>query len=102
SWLAAPTNEHFQMRDIAELKLFFNEVGEPGDVTNLANEQIKQHQERITVYQEMQARFGDSEPARPRMITLELGLEMEHAALRFWSALADGQLDRLRAARREF
>jgi hypothetical protein len=27
---------------------------------------------------------------------------MEHAALRFWSALADGQLDRLRAARREF
>jgi PadR family transcriptional regulator AphA len=101
-WLAAPTNEHFQMRDIAELKLFFNEVGAPGDVTNLANEQIKQHQERITVYQEMQARFGESESAQPRMITLELGLEMEHAALRFWSALADGQLDRLRAARREF
>jgi PadR family transcriptional regulator, regulatory protein AphA len=34
------------------------------------------------------------------MITLELGLEMEHAALRFWTALADGDLDRLRKARR--
>src|SRR5690606_26307209 len=37
--------------------------------------------------------------APPRMLTLELGLEMEYAALRFWSALADGDLDRLRAAR---
>jgi hypothetical protein len=33
------------------------------------------------------------------MITLELGLEMEHAALRFWTALAEGDLDRLRRAR---
>jgi hypothetical protein len=75
-------------------------VGDPADVTNLAHEQIKQHQQRITVYEDMVDRFGDSRSARPRMITLELGLEMEHAALRFWSALADGQLDRLRAARR--
>jgi len=100
AWLAAPTNEHFQMRDIAELKLFFNEVGAPGDVTNLAHEQIKQHQQRITVYEEMVERFGDSQAAQPRMITLELGLEMEYAALRFWSALADDQVERLRAARR--
>jgi hypothetical protein len=34
------------------------------------------------------------------MITLELGLEMEHAAPRFWTALADDDLDRVRAARR--
>jgi hypothetical protein len=34
------------------------------------------------------------------MITLELGLELEHAALRFWTALAEGDLDALRAARR--
>jgi PadR family transcriptional regulator AphA len=98
-WLAAPTNEHFQMRDIAELKLFFNEVGDPADVTNLAHEQIKQHQQRIAVYEDMQSRFGESESAQPRMITLELGLEMEHAALRFWSALADGEVDRLSAGR---
>lgn len=99
-WLASPTNEHFQMRDIAELKLFFNEVGEPSDVHNLANEQIKQHEERIATYEGMVARFGDSPAARPRMITLELGLEMEHAALRFWTALANDDLDSLRAARR--
>ncbi|MDN5934343.1 MAG: PadR family transcriptional regulator [Pseudonocardia sp.] len=98
-WLAAPTDVHFQMRDIAELKLFFNEVGDPGNVPALAAEQMKQHQERIAVYEGMVERFGGEPSAEPRMITLELGLEMEHAALRFWRALADGDLDALRRAR---
>ena len=99
AWLAAPTDEHFQMRDIAELKLFFNEVGDPGNVPALAAEQMKQHQERIAVYEGMVERFGAEPSAEPRMITLELGLEMEYAALRFWRALADDDLDGLRAER---
>lgn len=88
-WLASPTNEHFEMRDIAELKLFFNELGDPGNVANLAREQIKQHEERISVYEEMQRRFGEQQRVARRMITLRLGLEMEHAALRFWKSVAD-------------
>lgn len=100
TWLASPTDVHFQMRDIAELKLFFNEVGDPGNVPALAAEQMRQHRQRIAVYDGMVERFGDDHDAEPRMITLELGLEMEHAALRFWSALADGDLDALRRARR--
>lgn len=100
-WLAAPTDEHFQMRDIAELKLFFNEVGDDGNVASLAAEQIKQHRARIATYDDMVERFGDDPAAAPRMITLELGLEMEHAALRFWTALADGDLPRLRRERGE-
>jgi DNA-binding PadR family transcriptional regulator len=89
-WLAQPTNEHFEMRDMAELKLFFNEVGEPENVTNLAQSQVKQHEERIAVYKDMQQRYQDEPGVAKRMITLELGLEMEHAALRFWRRLADG------------
>jgi DNA-binding PadR family transcriptional regulator len=89
AWLAEPTPEHFQMRDIAELKLFFNEVGDPGDVARLAREQVAAHRERIAVYKEMQARYADLDAVAKRMITLRLGLEMEHAALRFWSALLD-------------
>jgi PadR family transcriptional regulator AphA len=88
-WLASPTNEHFEMRDIAELKLFFNELGDPGNIAMLAREQIKQHEERIGVYEEMQARFGEQPEVARRMITLRLGLEMEHAALRFWRSMAD-------------
>lgn len=88
-WLAEPTHEHFQMRDIAELKLFFNELGPPRNVVNLAREQIKQHEERIAVYEDMQRRYGDVPGVAKRMITLRLGLEMEHAALRFWTWLAE-------------
>jgi PadR family transcriptional regulator AphA len=98
-WLAAPTNEHFQMRDIAELKLFFNEVGDADNVASLAAEQIKQHEERIATYAGMVERFGRDPGAEPRMLTLELGLEMEYAALRFWTALANDDLPRLRRAR---
>jgi PadR family transcriptional regulator, regulatory protein AphA len=89
-WLASPTDEHFQMRDIAELKLFFSELGDPGDVARLAREQIRQHEDRIAVYEQMQDRFGEVPAVAPRMVTLRLGLEMEHAALRFWRALAAG------------
>jgi DNA-binding PadR family transcriptional regulator len=89
AWLAEPTPEHFQMRDIAELKLFFNEVGDQGDVARLAREQVAAHRERIAVYEDMQTRYADLDAVAKRMITLRLGLEMEHAALRFWSALLD-------------
>ncbi len=89
-WLASPTNVHFQMRDIAELKLFFSELGDPENVPRLAREQVKQHEERIAVYEQMQDRFGEVPTAAKRMVTLRLGLEMEHAALRFWRSLADG------------
>ncbi|HWD01316.1 MAG TPA: PadR family transcriptional regulator [Amycolatopsis sp.] len=89
SWLAAPTHEHFEMRDIAEMKLFFNELGEPANVPNLAREQIKQHEERIAVYEDMQRRFGAESKYLRRMLTLRLGLEMEQAALRFWRQIAE-------------
>jgi PadR family transcriptional regulator AphA len=88
AWLAAPTNEHFQLRDVAELKLFFNELGEPGNVQRLAREQIAQHEERIQIYQSMQQRYSTVEGVAPRLVTLRLGLEMEYAALRFWTQLA--------------
>jgi PadR family transcriptional regulator, regulatory protein AphA len=100
-WLSSPTDEHFQMRDVAELKLFFNEVGSPGDVPRLAEEQIAQHRARIDEYERMVERFGEADFAQPRMITLELGLEMEYAALRFWQALAKDDLDGLRELREQ-
>lgn len=92
-WLAAPTPPHFQLRDVAELKLYFHEIGDPDHVATLAAEQIAQHRRRISLYNDLLRRSPDPAP------TLELGLELEHAALRFWSALAEGDLPRLRAHR---
>ncbi len=84
SWLAEPTNEQMQVRDIAEMKLFFGEFAEPGDLLALARAQIVQHRERIATYEGIRQRFADREDVAPRMVPLQLGLEMERAALRFW------------------
>ena len=87
AWLAEPTTEQLQVRDVAELKLFFGELARPEDVLNLAREQIRQHEERIEVYESMQARFSDREDVAARMVPLRLGLELEYTALRFWREL---------------
>jgi DNA-binding PadR family transcriptional regulator len=87
SWLAEPTEEHFEMRYVAELKLFFSEVGEPGNVAELAHQQLQQHRDRLAEYQEIQDRYGDHPEVASRMITLQLGTQLERAALRFWEAL---------------
>ncbi|MFB9727633.1 PadR family transcriptional regulator [Haloechinothrix salitolerans] len=95
-WLAEPVNAHFELRDIAEIKLFFNELAGPEDVARLAKDQIEQHQRRIAEYEQMQHRYGDVADVAPRMITLRLGLGMEYAALDFWRDVA------ARAERGEF
>lgn len=86
SWLAEPTDEQMQVRDIAEMKLFFAEFAKPEDVLELARKQIVQHRDRIGTYESMQTRFGDREDVAHRMVPLRLGLAMEYAALEFWES----------------
>ena len=93
SWLSEPVHEHFELRDVAEIKLFFNELAGPDDVARLAASQIEQHERRIAEYQDMKDRFGAVDDVANRMVTLELGLGMEHAALEFWQGVA-GQVER--------
>ena len=84
AWLAEPTNEQMQVRDVAEMKLFFGEFAQPEDMLALARAQIAQHRERIDTYEGMQNRFGDRADVADRMVPLRLGLEMEYTVLKFW------------------
>ena len=84
TWLAEPTNEQMQVRDVAEMKLFFGEFAQPEDMLALARAQIAQHRERIDTYEGMQNRFGDRADVADRMVPLRLGLEMEYTVLKFW------------------
>lgn len=84
AWLAEPTNEQMQVRDVAEMKLFFGELAQPQDMLALARAQIVQHRERINTYERIQSRFGNRTDVADRMVPLRLGLELEYAALKFW------------------
>lgn len=86
-WLAEPTEDPLQVRDVAELKLFFGEFAQPEDILNLARGQITQHRQRIATYEQMQTRFGGRKDIADRMVPLRLGLAMEKAALEFWIEL---------------
>ncbi len=88
-WLAEPTEEQLQVRDVAELKLFFGEFADRSDILRLSEEQVEQHRERIATYEAIQARFGDRADVADRMVPLRLGLAMEYAALRFWEELKE-------------
>ena len=87
AWLAEPVAEQMQVRDIAELKLFFAELGEDGDVRRLALSQVDEHTERIRVYEDIALRFADQEDVAARMVPLRLGLAMERAVLEVWEEI---------------
>ena len=85
AWLAEPTNEQMQVRDIAEMKLFFSELARPQDMRSLAGQQVEQHRQRIAEYEAMMTRFGSRPEFAGRVISLRLGLRIEYAALEFWT-----------------
>jgi DNA-binding PadR family transcriptional regulator len=84
-WLAEPTHEQMQIRDIAEMKLFFSELARPEDLSALADHQVEQHRQRIAVYESMLQRFSARPELSGRLISLRLGLRIEYAALEFWN-----------------
>ncbi|EWT06148.1 PadR family transcriptional regulator [Intrasporangium chromatireducens Q5-1] len=86
-WLAEPVTEPMQVRDVAELKLFFSELSSGKDVLTMAKEQVRQHSDRIRVYEDMEERYGAVDRLAPRLVSLRLGLRLEHAALDFWTEL---------------
>ena len=100
-WLAAPVDEQVQVPDVAALKLYFSAAGDGNDVPALAREQVKQHDDRIAAFEAVAERLAGDPAAWSRATALELALEVEHAARRFWAALADGDVDRLRRSRRQ-
>ena len=93
-WLVQPTTEQMQVRDVAELKLFFAELGSEDDVLALAHEQVRQHQDRIDTYEEMMQRFEGRDDVARRLVPLRLGLQLERAALEFWKDLERGEAAR--------
>lgn len=89
AWLSEPDSEPMQIRDVAELKLFFGELAKPEQIRTLAEEQVRQHRDRIEIYEGIEAKYRRVEGVGQRMVPLQLGLRMERAALQFWSELLE-------------
>ena len=87
-WLAAPTREPAQFRDLGLLKLAFASVASPMARQLLREDQLAAHTGRLRTYQGYAAIPMD----RYLRATLELGLRYEAAAVDFWRSIAEEDL----------
>lgn len=89
-WLSDPVCPPAETRDPAQLKLFFADLGDSGDVVALANAQAAEHRRWLEEYRGLHAAIdpNDSVRAESRARILELGILHEQAYVDFWEGLA--------------
>ena len=90
AWLAEPTVEPPQLRDLALLKLFFGQFLSPEEVAAHARVQEAAHRARLEAFNALDAHLADHEPERiaHARAALRMGLLCEDAFVRFWSEIA--------------
>lgn len=86
-WLASPTDEGTELRDLALLKLFFGGQSPAGSVARFAANAARVHRDRLATYEAMVA----DPPAMAdlhQLAILALAARYESEAVAFWDAVA--------------
>jgi DNA-binding PadR family transcriptional regulator len=86
AWLAEPTDEPTEIRDLAVLKLFFGSQAEPEQLQELADRAAAAHRKRLAEYEAIATIAGIDKHERS---TLEMGLRFERNAISYWEEIAD-------------
>ncbi|WP_281245074.1 helix-turn-helix transcriptional regulator [Actinokineospora terrae] len=87
-WLASPTPEETEVRDLGLLKLFFATFAGPGDLPTLAHTRRDSHRVRADGYQALYdqiAPYADKWQVK----SLELGIRIERTVEEFWTEFID-------------
>jgi PadR family transcriptional regulator AphA len=83
-WLATPTVEQTEVRDLGLLKLFFASFGDRENLLQLARDRHESHRARADGYVEQHERIIDFAD-RWQVKTLELGMRFERTVEQFWA-----------------
>ncbi len=84
AWLAEPTGEGTEVRDLGLLKLFFAASGSDGDVAALADAQRAVHEQMLAEYDALHDAIT-GEAGEWELSTLELGRRFEQLTIDFWA-----------------
>ena len=87
AWVAEPTDEPSEIRDLAVLKLFFGRMVEPHRIRELAEHAVAAHRRRLAEYEAIAEFPGIEQHERA---TLEMGLSFERVAISYWEQVAAG------------
>lgn len=98
AWLAQPSSEPTELRDLGLLQLFFSDLGSPEDRARIAAQELMLHRVRLAGYEEDHrleeepagrgAQTLDRTAKRWRGETLRMGILYERAAIAFWEEIA--------------
>lgn len=99
SWLARPSSEPTELRDLGLLQLFFTDLGAPEDHARIATQELALHRARLEEYEQDQrleprtavgetSKGADRTAERWRGETLRMGILYEKAAVAFWEEVA--------------
>lgn len=88
AWLKEPTRAPTEIRDLGLLKLYFSQLSTEEGLTHLAEQQVETHQQRLVMYQQLQAELADDDKAAFALATLEMGARFEQMAVEFWQEVA--------------
>ena len=88
-WLREPVHKMLELRDLAQLKLFFSEVMSTEELVALARNQEALHRARLAEYEQIAAHYRDRPGFERRMAPLTMGLMLEQDEIRFWSTIAE-------------
>jgi PadR family transcriptional regulator, regulatory protein AphA len=83
-WLAEPTAELTELRDLALLKVFFG-----ADPRAMAEAQAPAHQRKLAEYEQMRESAEEEDLHPGGHIALQAGIEAEGIWVGFWSRLAE-------------
>jgi DNA-binding PadR family transcriptional regulator len=93
-WLRQPTVEAMEVRDLAELQLFFSEVVDEEDVAALARAQVAAHRRFLERIEAIAVRQAHRPFTDRRMAPLDLGIRLHRVALEFWQEWAERYAER--------
>lgn len=84
-WLAEPTGEMTELRDLGMLKVFFG-----ADPKAMAAVQLPARRRKVAEYEELVERIGDQIPPGI-LLSLRAGIGHEREWVRFWTAVEKGE-----------
>src|SRR5919197_61337 len=89
AWVAQPTTERYELRDLALLKLFFGNFGQPGDVERLARAQEETHRAQLESLESLEGQFEGLAGIEHQLATLRMGVLVERLSVRFWKEISE-------------
>ncbi|NQY15100.1 MAG: PadR family transcriptional regulator [Henriciella sp.] len=91
-WLATPSEQATEIRDLGLLKLYFAQSGTQAALDSLIQDQLLAHRHRLETYRTLEQDLAANPDYRFYAAALAMGLKYEEMSVAYWQDLAKAQL----------